>query len=266
MNPKFSLYFYLFNAEKYFPDFKETIDNFLSFADEVVCSTIPSEDNTLEHLKAISSKNPNFKVIESDISLKDNRFDGKLKTVALEATTNPIKIIADADERFPLSTKSTWQSYANLLVQQRFDGFLIPVIDVYGEISKVRRNHRIGQKFRMHKDTIKSRGVIPQAELGNGLFRTDQSDSTEPLNSYGQLGSFPSIVDDFELLPENTYTLKKYPYVVHYGYLDLEKRVKINGEFWDEKWSDRSGKKENVVTDIEVLKREPLIPHNLPLI
>jgi hypothetical protein len=266
MNPKISIYFYLFNAEKYFPDFRETIDNFLAFADEVVCATVPSQDNTLAALKEIATKNPNFKLIESDLSLKDNRFDGKLKTLALQATTHPIKIIADADERFPLSKKSTWQSYANLLMQQRFDGFLIPVLDIYGEVSKIRKNHRVGQKFRMHKDTIVSRGVIPQAEIGNGLFRTDMSDSTEPLNSYGQLGSFASIVDDFELLPENTFTLNKYPYVVHYGYLDLNKRVKINGEFWDEKWTDRSGKKENVVTDIEVLKREPLMFHGLPLI
>lgn len=267
MTQKFSIYFHLFNAIENSFQYKEAIDNFLSFADEVVCATMPSRDETLEELKKIAAAHSNFKLVETNINITDNRFDGKLKTAALEKTTHPIKIIADADERFVLSGKDQWQYYATLLLQQRYDGFLIPVVDLWGDELKIRRSKDIGQKFRMHKGTIVSRGVIPQAELGNGLFDPTISDNTEPLNQNGQLGLFGSIIDSFQLKAENAWMLgKTIPYVLHYGYLDFQKRVDLNKAFWDDKWKSYSGKKQNVTTDIETLKAEKTITHRLVLV
>ena len=263
---KSSIYFYLFNIETFKFNLDETLRNFCAFADEVVCATIPDSDGSYEKLKAKESEFPNFKVILSDIKLTDNRFDGKLKTVALKATTNPIKIIADADERFLLSQKALWQQYYEALLQNnRIDGFLVPVIDLWGSKSKIRLINEIGQKFRLHKSTVVARGVIPQAERADGKFDTSKSDSTEPLDLNGELANFASVASYSNLIPMFSQSLIDKPYVVHLGYLDFNNRIKLNKEFWAEKWSDRSGEKENVVTELLELENQQTIDHNLPL-
>jgi hypothetical protein len=263
---KSSIYFYLFNIKRYGFDVEGTLANFCAFADEVVCATIPDDDNSWAILSEFEKKYSNFRVVLTNIPLTDNRFDGKLKTVALKATTHPIKIIADGDERFVLSQKGLWQIYFETLLRARdLDGMMIPVIDLWGDKNHIRMAHQIGQKFRIHKNTIVARGVIPEAEMEEGKFDTSRSDSTEPLTQNGTLGSFTSVVDYSNLFPIFCSNLIGKPYVIHEGYLDLQKRAKINSEFWKKHWENRSGREENVVTTEEVLRKEQLIQHNLPL-
>ncbi len=100
---KFSIYSYLFNATIRDFDLEETLFNFTSFADEVVIATLPhQEDDTLDRLFQYKNKFDNkIKIIVVPIDIKkNNRFDGDLKTAALQSCTNPIRIIADCDERF----------------------------------------------------------------------------------------------------------------------------------------------------------------------
>jgi hypothetical protein len=251
-----------------------TIANFTSFADEVVCATIPSEDDTHERLLAWQEKLgvDRFKVVMTDIKLSNNRFDGDLKTAALQACTKstPVSprvfIIADADERFPLSNKPRWVNAAYQLTRMVEDGFFIPVLDLYGSEKQIRADQTIGNKFRMHGPSITKRGVIPGAEYGNGLFNTALSDSTEPIDSYGQLGLFAHIVDNPRLLnPHCAGALVDFPHVLHYGHLDVARRVKLNNEFWREHWEKRSGKTENLAKNEDELRHIPLVEHGLPL-
>lgn len=264
---KLSAYGYIFNATIRDFNIEDAVENFCSFFDEVVLATIKSEDDTKDRLSKLEKKYQNLKIVESDITTDDNRFDGKLKTVALQKCTNPIRVILDCDEKFLLSQKEIWHKCAEELIQRNdCDGFMIPVIDLWGNEKSIRANHPIGQKFRMHKDTIVRRGVIPQAELGNGRFLTSLSDSTEPLREDGNMGKFVSIVDvNFDLHPLFCSGLIRYPYVLHYGTIDFERRAKIGREFWAEKWSDRSGQTENVVTDKMSLEKEITIEHGLPI-
>lgn len=247
-------------------NYKSAIQNFCEFADEVVCATIPCKDGTREALAEMESQYENFKVVETDISLSDNRFDGKLKTAALQATTNPIKIIADGDERFLLPQKEIWEKNFELLMELRkdgVDGLLIPVVDLWGDKDHIRVDKPIGQKFRIHLDTVKSRGVIPQAELGGGLFDTSMSDSTEPINEMGHLARFVSVVEGNVMHPLFARGLIGQPYVIHLGYLDLKHRAEKISQFWKPHWEARSGKEEDVEMEVEILKQYPTIKHGL---
>lgn len=263
---KSSIYFYLFNIKSVGFDYKEAIVNFCAFADEVVVATIKDEDDSFALLSSLQTDFPTLKVILSDIKLSDNRFDGKLKTAALKATTHPIKVIADADERFPLSQKSKWQKeYEILMTQPAYDGFLVPSLDLWGDVNNIRLDKEIGQKFRVHKNTIVSRGVVPFAETENGHFDITKSDSTEPLNVDGQLGNFYTLLMGHQLYPIFAGELVEKPYVLHHGYVDLKKRAEKVNFFWKPHWEARSGKEESVVLDSKELTGFPTTPHNLPL-
>ena len=264
---KSSIYFYFFNVNKMGYNYKEVIANFCAFADEVVCATIPCEDGTREALAEMEEQYPNFKVIETDIQLSNNRFDGLLKTAALKATTNPIKIIADGDERFLLPQKPMWEKHYEILMELKkdgVDGMMIPVLDVWGDITKIRVDKNVGLKFRLHLDTIKSRGVIPEAELGGGLFDTKLSDSTEALNELGRLGRFVNPVPANWLHPIFAKGLIDFPYVVHLGYLDLKHRAEKVSTFWKPHWEARSGHEEEVELEEQTLQQYPTIEHGLP--
>jgi len=118
----------------------------------------------------------------------------------------------------------------------------------------------------MHKDTIVRRGVVPEAEMGDGLFRQEVSDSTEPLNIHGQLGLFmPCIPNIPSMWPQQSYLLVNVPHVFHYGHLDQERRLKLNREFWFEHWKKRSGT--DPVAPIIKEQIEPFytVEHGLPL-
>jgi len=265
---KSSIYFYYFNVIKMGYDYKSVIANFCAFADEVVCAIIKCEDGTREALAEMEKDYPNFKVVETDIQLSNNRFDGLLKTAALKETTNPIKIIADGDERFIVPQKPLWeQLYETLMLLKKdgVDGMMIPVLDVWGDINRIRVDKNIGLKFRIHLDTIKSRGVIPQAELQDGYFDTKLSDSTEALNEQGELGRFVNPVPSNWLHPLFSRGLIDHPYVVHLGYLDLKHRADTIAPFWKPHWEARSGHEEEVELEERTLQEHPTIEHGLPI-
>jgi hypothetical protein len=263
---KSSIFCHAFNLTTYPFSVETALRNFCAFADEVVVATLPCADNSPELLKALEAQLPNLRVVVTDIKLTDNRFDGKLKTAALRATTHPIKIIADADERFVLSQKPLWQSwFKTLLKEEGLDGLMVPVIDLWGATAQIRGDRDIGQKFRVHKATVVERGVIAQAERGSGYYDTSMSDSTEPLLAGGSLAHFASIVPKMYLMPLFSRMLADVPYVVHHGYLSLESRAKINREFWKEAWEQRSGHPENVETEVGELRRVPTVDHGLPI-
>ncbi len=269
---KLSIYFYLFNAELRQFELDNCINNFCSIADEVVCATIPSEDNTLERLKAHEKEKGKdlFKVIESNISLSDNRFDGKLKTLALQNCkkhdNSRLYCIMDADEYIPLSNKPKWEIWSEVLLKSPLDGLLIPVIDLFKNIDSIRAERDIGQKFRLHKNTVTSRGVVSWAERPNGFIDHTQSDTTEPLNFMGELCNFQSCVGNGDLMPMVSFNLVKTPYCIHTGSLSLERRAKINKDFWKTKWQDRTLTPINdIVTDARELASIKTVAHHLPL-
>ena len=245
---------------------EDTLKNFTSFFDEVVVATVKSKDDTREILAKLEKIYSNLKVIDTDVKIEgSNRFDGVLKTIAMNKCTNPIRVIADFDERFILSQRPAWDRAAERLLQVPYlDGVLIPVIDLYKDKFSIRADQQIGQKFRLHKASVIERGVPRFAELGGGLFSASKSDSTDPLNSNKDLCNFCSLIDPIELNPVFAQNLKNFPFVVHLGVLDLARRIRINKEFWQKKWKEYD-KEARVSIDIRELDNKPSIKHNLDI-
>lgn len=255
---KLSAYTYLFNARKFDFDLDGMVKNFTDFFDETVVATIPSEDDTYERLLNWNQKlGDKFRVLMTDISLSSNRFDGDLKTAALQECTKSTPqdprcyVIMDGDETIPLSYAYSWRMAATALYKQNaIDGALIPVVDLYKD--KYHAKESLGYKFRLHKDTVVRRGVLPSAELENGLFDTSKSDSTEPLLANGQLANFAPLA-------------RSQLYVLHWGHLNAERRAKLNREFWREHWKNRSGQEPNMALTAEEVNNVAVIEHGLPL-
>ena len=256
----------IFNGTIMEYNIEDTLKNFTSFFDEVVVATVKSKDDTRERLSKLENLYSNLKVVDTDVKIDgNNRFDGQLKTIAMNKCTNPIRCIADFDERFILSQRPIWDKAAERLMQVPYlDGVLIPVLDLYKDKFSIRADQQIGQKFRLHKASVIERGVPRFAELGGGLFSASKSDSTDPLNSNKDLCNFCSLIDPIELNPVFAQNLKNFPFVVHLGVLDLARRIRINKEFWQKKWKEYD-KEARVSIDIRELDNKPSIKHNLDI-
>lgn len=259
---KLSSYSYLFNARKHAFDLDGMVTNFTSFFDETVVATLDSqEDDTLFRLLDWQLKlgEERFRVIVSPIDInKSNRWDGDLKTAALSHCSKSTAqdprcyVIMDGDERIVSRYRPLWDAAGIALhAQPDVDGLLIPVIDLIKDERHARPN--IGYKFRMHKDTVVRRGVIPEAELGNGLFSTERSDSTEPILANGQLARFVPLKNGVPIM------------VFHYGHLDAERRAKLNREFWREHWKARSGEEPKMALEASEVENEVAVEHGLEL-
>lgn len=261
----FSIYFSAFNLIKNKFPYEENLKKALKFADEVVVAVNKSEDATISIIESYVVDYPNLKVIETSFSYDDIKFDGAIKNAALQATTQPIKIQMDLDEYIPLSQKTRWESYAKKLLNMSDIGcFLIPSIDLYGSRDKIRAHTDIGVKFRMHKSGY-YRGIQKDAWVSNTRIRTDLSDTTELIDSNGNVVSAIRIAPKESHIPFLASSLQDYLYTIHEGYLSFEHRVNINKEVWAKAWKDRSGRDENTPTNIRELEGAETTFHNLKL-
>lgn len=265
-----SCFGYIFNATKHGFMLEKVADNFLSVFQELVVATIPCEDDTRERLSILQKKYGNrVKVVDSQVSVSSNRFDGDLKTEAMNNCSFDVRIIMDFDEMCPVyeHTVLMWKNIVNFLNSEQcsnLDGFFIPVVDLYGDKDHI-KDSPLGVKFRIHKKSIVKRGVPNFAQLPNGLIDTSKSDTTEAILGDGNLGKFANIIQPQFFDQKNTHLLFHAPFFVHFGFLDLNRRANLGKTFWAEKWEDRSGKKENVATEIKELTNTPVIKHNIDL-
>lgn len=270
----FSIYttIYLINKNSF--RFLDNLSNFSTFAGndgEVVIGTCEeglidgTEQIILDYIKYNTLNNVKL-VISSDIKFSQNTFDGALKNFALQNTKYPLKLQMDFDEVLLLSQKQKWIEYGNwLLNQDKYKALFVPSIDLYGSLRHIRKNHGIGNKWRLHKEGL-FRGVVNFAKLNNGLINTLDSDSSELIDKDNNLVLSKFAVENSDFLnPHNCFGLNNYIYTLHLGYLDLNYRQHINKNWWKEKWEDRSKKKENVIVDKNILDNEPTIEHNLRL-
>jgi hypothetical protein len=242
-----SIYTSAYNLENSIYDWKEALNSFAAFADEVVISTFQiQKDNTVKLLQDYIANNHKFKLILCDLTQDDPEFDGKLKNEALKQCTKDFCILLDLDEKIPLWQRSGWEFVAKRLGESDYDAIMIPVVDLYNTEEEYKS---IGYKWYLHKNHIGlERGVVRFARKPDGFIDTNKSDTTE-LVKYGNLCNAAYLIDPrledekkLQIMRQNSI------YVLHYGWLDKDKR-KLANQFWQPVWSNRSGS--NVDTSVD---------------
>jgi hypothetical protein len=268
----FSIYTCAFNIVKNNFPYSDALENFSSFADEVVVAVNTSEDDTLGVMKGQASKLPNVKIIETDYSYDDIFAIGKIKNDALQATTKHFKIGLDLDERIPLRHKYQWEKFATIIEDNdAVDALLIPSLNLWGNLGSVRDDFSMHErKFKWYLHTAAlERGAVNFGVKEDGTVDTKKSDTCEliyPDRTLVRAGAIweDSIknLDDYFFFLEN-----KASFVYHIGYADLEYRSQINKNWWREFKQKREGDLVNEPHDIKTDRKdleEPITEHKLP--
>lgn len=264
----FSIYASAFNLVKNKFDYESALENFCSFAEEVVIAVNTSEDNTFETLSSLKSKYPNLNVIQTSFSYDDILFDGKIKNAALQATTQEFKIGLDMDERIPLRSKDKWTNAAYSLRFSEFDAFLIPSLNLWGSFHSIKDSLEENVKFKwyLHKENL-YRGSVNFAKLADGKIDINKSDTCELIDSEGNLAKSGRILAKVSSLDEWLSFIDDNVFVYHLGYVDFSER-ELRNKFWGPHWALRAGQTEipnNIVFSTEEMSRQHIRNHNLKL-
>jgi hypothetical protein len=253
-----SIYTTAFNIEKNQFDINSAIENFCQLADEVCIATIPdSDDDTHSILENISKNNNKVKIFTSnDIDSGTFAKDGKLKNLALSNCSNEICIQLDCDER--INDPNIWKNFIKVNKEIILDGyaFMVPVINLY----KNKDHYKdISAKWYIHKRKNMYRGIVNFARRPDGRFDKDKSDGCELIDELGNLSKSINIAyhPDFRnKSPIDILKTPQIPFVIHYGYQDLERRAEINKNFWQKEWSEYSNKDIVLSTSLSEFKDE----------
>jgi hypothetical protein len=230
---KISVYTSAFNLLKNgFLHWEQSLKLSSEFADEVVVAVNTSQDDTENLILELGLKN--LKIVCCDISYDDPLLDGKIKDIALKKCSGDILVQLDIDEFIPKNQHTIWRKYAEILFsQQNFDCYMIPSLNIYKDWHMYKD---ITPKWYMHKKGF-HRGPVEFARNPDGTVDTNRSDTCELIDDYGRLVKYV-------ILPHELQDLKYGSiFVVHFGYLNLESRLKRNHEFWHRQWFLESGGK-----------------------
>jgi len=275
----FSIYSSAFNIEKNSFDFKTAFENYLSFADEVVISTInDNEDSTISILKDYSNKYKNFKFCVSNLKRKDPLFWGKLRNEALEICKEEFCISLDLDEYIPNWQKYNWINFARNLSFSDYDAYLVPLLNLWADKSTIRWDTSTNYLFKwvLHKN-LKfpkklKRGAVNFAKKNDGTVDITKSDTNELIYEDGELVRSKNIITDFSLNPENyIQECTSKIFIYHTGYLNFENRLTRNKNFWNEQFKIQAGHAQEEAANkfaplnIKDLENKSLIKHGLKL-
>jgi hypothetical protein len=259
-----SIYTSLYNLESGLFDWKEALDNFSSFADEVcVATTMSSVDDTVKLLNEYAETNKKVNIIVTNLSFEDYAFDGKLKNAALSICTNLFCMLLDGDERVRVSQRYKVDNYCKALYENKaYDAIMLPVIDVFNSEKECKS---VGEKWYLHRNSENiKRGIVDFAKLPNGKIDHCRSDTCELIYNDGTLVKSMRILED-EGLEDKLDRIRRYNVftIYHLGWLDKQKRLKAN-DFWRPVWSNRAGEEVKTISTMEELNQIKSVPHNLP--
>lgn len=262
----FSIYTSAFNLIKNKFAYRETLENFSSFANEVCVAVNTSEDGTLEELQNYADENYKVKIIPCDISYDDPWLDGKVKDVALQATTKELKIGLDMDERLPLWQRDMWLQLGSQFQATKIDALFIHTLNLWGDVRSVQSDLQELYKFKwyLHKGGF-HRGPVNFGRKSDGTIDITKSDSCELIDKDGNLAQAYPVTAKNENGEMFLDSLKTTPFVYHLGYANFQERDLRNKNFWDKHWQVECGKEGKFTSTIEEVSAKKVIPHNLPL-
>lgn len=243
-----------------FSDWQDRLKSHAEFADELVVVVNQSEDETETAIKDFLAPYKNWKVIPANFSKLDPLFDGRLKNLALQNTTQEFKVQIDMDEEIGLWQRPLWE---NKLFQLKFSGakvMAVPSVDLYKSVNNYKAINwktyaNIGQAYR---------GPSANALKAGYFINTQISDGTELIDEKFNL--LPAIVSG----PCDLATLESGEeiFVTHYGYVSVEERVKRTEKFWGDHWLQESNgtlPAHQIHHDESTFNHYDCKPHNLRL-
>lgn len=243
-----------------FSDWKERLKSHAEFADELIVVVNKSEDETETAIKDFLAPYKNWKVIPANFSKLDPFFDGRLKNLALQNTTKEFKVQIDMDEEIPLWQKPLWE---NKLFQLKFSGakvMAVPSVDLFNDEGHFKAINwktyvNIGQAYRGPSAHALKPGYFINTQISDGTELID-----EKFNVIPAIASGPCDLAALESGEEI--------FVLHYGYIDKQERIKRNEAFWGAHWLQESNgtKPAHVLHDsLESFSHYEYKPHNLRL-
>lgn len=270
-----TIYTQLFNAERMRFKWREAIQNWFQFLDgtgEIVIAVNTSDDKTPELVRAfcdrLATETPHsqtkFNVVDISIPYTDPEFDGKGKAAALSCATQPFAILLDIDEFLVPSQKKIWlKLIAELRNRNNVDAFLVPTVDL---VQDEEHYKSIGAKFYLHKTGPNiTRGVFKGGYRADGSIDVTRSDTTELIFA----DSRELVRAQFLIDPNLPSYLKlgilesgETPYVLHYGWIDKEQRIR-QSDFWRPVWAARNNGEVKTESSIKELEKLPKLLHNL---
>jgi hypothetical protein len=270
-----NLYSSAFNLIKNSFEYKDAIDNFCKFADNVAIAVNESSDNTLEELNGLTKQYKNLHVKPVNISYDDPLLDGKIKNEALilaEEIGADYFMGLDLDERLVLNHKERWVDFAKFFLgYSGFDAMLVPSIDLWGSEKTVRWDgeKNKGYKWYIHNTGLK-RGPHNAGINPDGTLNISKSDGCELVSPNGELvnaARIDSPLDEISDCYEYYGGLNKMlPYVLHYGFVNYEGRIIRNNNFWKNQWNKCSGRNDvKIAENLEDLDKFELFEHGLEL-
>ena len=248
---KLSIYSSLFNVTSNKFGYKDFLAHVCSFGDEVVVATIKDGDGSYELLCAEKEQYKNLVVILSDLQPNIPTFDGALKDAALQACTGNLMLQLDGDERLGISDRVAWEYYFQFLLNSgKVQCIMLPSINLYKDNSHF---SDITFKWYLHKRGLK-RGVVDFARRPDGthnIHGNGASDSCELLDENNRLVNSIQLVEDMGAPLLSWWKIQDSltPYIVHYGYIDLDRRAELNKNFWAKMWSIEDGRPVNLPTE-----------------
>ena len=238
------------NPKKYYP-WKESIKSMLAFCDEVVVVDGGSTDGTLEELQEWKKSESKLKVFKRKWSFNEPAMDGMMKAYARALCTKEFCWQQDCDEIVHESDYSKIRTLIDTLPSLA-KVVTLPVLDLYGSTSTVRTDRGL-YKARLSKNLPYITHGIPkflrQTNDQNKIFCDHNlSDGCDYIHSQtfdpidGQISFFnqqifeaqQKNIPEFKTIMKEAYN--KFPSVWHFSWHNLERRMNVDLEFWDDQW------------------------------
>ena len=259
---KISIYSTAFNIIGKGFNHEDALDNWFYYADEVCIAVNKSLDDTENVIRKYGlKKGYNLKVIPVDIPYSDPFCYGKTENCALQICSGDLMIQQNLDERLGGEKELIKSLGRQLLDNDEFASFFVPVINLYGDYE-----HFIdfGAKWYIHKKGL-NRGPVNFGIKENGRPDYHKTSTDELIDHKGNLLQTYPLCDIANTEGALEYCSNKNPFVYHLGYVDLEERVTRN-EFWKDFWEKATGgDSNNHSLDEEELKSRERQKHNLQL-
>lgn len=260
---KISIYSTAFNAiEKKF-DYKDALDNWAVYADQISIAIGTSVDDTYGAIEAYAKeKNYPVSLIRTTFDFSSDPYAyGYTENAALQNCDGQILIQQNLDERFRCDKQMLQDLSEHLLRTPFIQAYFVPVINLYGSNSKYLD---IQGKWYIHKRGY-YRGPVKFGLKEDGRPDYNITSTDELIDHEGRLPQCFPLLRDPALEPLTKYVETGMPLVYHVGYVNLNDRLE-RSLWWKQYWEGATGGDKNKhPTSIEELANRETKEHGLPL-